>query len=316
MLRNLVKDFRTPAGSFRPAIGPRSGTPSLAIQPQPGSNRRINLDPPGESVLIEPMTTDASNDYPAEAYAPNGILWWKLRYWPGSTTREYGDERKLAAWMAFNVNIGETFTMRDLRTALGGDVIPNDAEHLNRRLRELRKDGWSVPSNKDDRNLPVGTYRLETQGWHPGEGKRPARNTISQATRRRVLDRDGWRCVVCGVGSGEPYPGEPGTNAVLTAGHRVPNAFGGSSRDINNLQAECKRCNEPVRQELRSPETLEQVLPDVRRLKKSELETLLSWLVAEHRTRNRLDDVYDRARRLSAGEQDDLEATVRGMVTP
>ncbi|MEV4454674.1 HNH endonuclease signature motif containing protein [Microbispora sp. NPDC049633] len=252
-----------------------------------------------------------SRDYPAEAYAPNGQLWWRLRYQPG-TRRPFGDERKLAAWLTFNVNEGDTFTMADLRRGLG-DEVPNDAEHLNRRLRALRPDGWRIPSNTDDRTLPIGTYRLEAKGWHPGLGPRPKRDAVSDADRRRIFNRDGWRCVVCGVGSGEPYPENPDSKAVLTVGHRVARDLGGSV-ELDNLQTECKRCNEPLRHELGFPETLTELLPEVKRFRKSELEILLSWLQAKQRIRNRVDAAYDRARRLSEGEQEQLKHTLRKMI--
>lgn len=251
--------------------------------------------------------------YPSEAYAPDGRLWWELDKAPG-TSRPFGAERKIAAWLYYNKSEGDLFTMRDLRQALGSETIPNDAEHLNRRLRALRPDGWIIPSNKDDRTLPTDTYRVEQKGWHPGLGSRPKREGVSQGDRRRVLDRDGRRCVVCGVGEGEPYPNEPGTRAALTIGHRTPRERGGSSKDLNNLQTECKRCNEPVRDEMREPETLEQLLPDVRRMPKGDLQSLLSWLDQGYRTRSKLDAIYDRARALSAGERDDLKSAVRRII--
>ncbi|MGV9533066.1 HNH endonuclease [Streptosporangium sandarakinum] len=202
--------------------------------------------------------------------------------------------------------------MGDLRQALGEDA-PNDAEHLNRRLRSLRPDGWEVPTNKDDRTLPVGTYRLDAKGWNPSLGPRPRREAISAGKRRRVFDRDSRRCFICGVGSGEPYPGEPNSQAVLTVGHRIPRELGGST-ELDNLQTECKRCNEPVRQELGLPETLAELLPEVRRLRKQELETLLSWLQAGQRIRNRVDAAYDRARQLSVTERKQLVNTLRDMI--
>ena len=76
-------------------------------------------------------------DYPEEAYAPDGTLWWELDYWPG-TRRDFGVERKLATWLTFNPRIGQVLTMRELRAALGG-AAPNDDEHFNRRLRSLRQ---------------------------------------------------------------------------------------------------------------------------------------------------------------------------------
>lgn len=240
--------------------------------------------------------------YPAEAYSKSGALWWDAP--------KVGAERKLAAWLFFNREEGQTFTMRDLRSALGDGVVSNQAEHLNRRLRNLRPDGWIIPSNKDDRSLPVGVYRLERKGWHPGLGPRPAREAVSGGTRRRVFDRDGRRCVICAVGGGEPYPDDPTSRAVLTIGHRIPQHLGGSSADPDNLQVECKRCNEPVRSDLGSPETLGQILPDIRLLTKAELQSLLMWLRQGHRSRNRLDVIFDRVRMLSAEERAEAEKKV------
>jgi hypothetical protein len=254
-----------------------------------------------------------NEDYPPEAYAPNGILWWKLKKYPGK--RNYGGERKIAAYLAFNVKIGGTFTMANLRAAIGEDDVPDKAEHLNRRFRRLRQDGWEMPTNKDDASLPVGTYRLDRIGWHPGLGQeRPQADNVSQATIRRVLERDGRRCVVCGVGSGEPYPNEPGTRAVLTAGHRKSRDSLGSSKDLNNLQAECKHCNETVREELRDPETLDDLIRDVRRLKSAEKQRLLQWMDLGYRTRDLLDEVHDRARALSPSERNELVERLQGML--
>lgn len=261
------------------------------------------------------MTAEAAAQYPPEAYAPNGVLWWELERHPGKKM-EYGAELKICAWLAFNRPVGTTFTMRDLRAALGAGVA-NDDEHLNRRLRQLRsRDGWVIPSNKDDGSIPVGTYKIRVVGWHPGLGTpRAASTNISDSVRRRVLERDGSRCRVCNVGRGEEYPGEPGSSAAMTVGHRIANDHGGSSSDLDNLQTECKRCNEPVRQEIRVPKTLQEVLPDVRNLKRVEKEKILSWLRAGQRSRDKLDIIYDDARRLSPSELEELKDKLQVMVS-
>lgn len=256
------------------------------------------------------MTADPASEYPPEAYAPDGILWWGRHVPEGK--RDFGAEWKICAWLAFNRSVGSTFTMRDLRAALGSEEANSD-EHLNRRLRELRqRDGWIIPSNKDDGGIPVGCYRVEKVGWHPGLGTKRAANTaISQSVRRRIFERDGSRCRVCNVGAGEEYPGEPGSIAVMTVGHIVANDHGGSSSDLNNLQTECKRCNEPVRQEIRVPKTLRELLPDVRNLKRDEKAKLLAWMRANRRQRDKLDVLYDDARRLSPGDRAELEVKLR-----
>ncbi|MFC5994564.1 HNH endonuclease [Pseudonocardia hispaniensis] len=235
-------------------------------------------------------------EFPPGAYTPDGRLWWKLDFWPG-TKRPFGDERKLAAWLQFNINIGETFTMRDLRQVLGANV-PNDREHFNRRFRELRKDGWLFSSYKNASDLAPDTYRLKAKGWHPGRGSRPKRAAITATMRRRVFERDGRRCVICFIGGGEPYPDNPDLVAVLTVGHRIPNERDQSVRSLDELQTECQQCNEPVRDELPNPSDLAEVLADIKRLNRAERLDLLRWLRAKRRMRSRLDEVYDRVRTL------------------
>lgn len=249
--------------------------------------------------------------YPPEAFDRGGTLWWEVKNIGG---RVHGDERRMAAWLAFNAVVGSTFTMKDLREALGVDDQPNVAEHLNRRLRRLRQDGWVIYANKDDRSLAPGIYRLERIGWHPGLGKRPKSGSISQGLRRRVFERDGRRCVVCGIGSNEPYSDTDPSRAVLTIGHRTARDQRGSSTDINNLQTECKRCNEPVRHELGTPETIEQIWVEVRRLRTPELSALLSWVRENRRQRSRLDEVYDRVRKLSLSEREEFAKSLADML--
>ncbi|MCH0570928.1 HNH endonuclease [Streptomyces sp. MUM 136J] len=207
--------------------------------------------------------------------------------------------------------------MRELREKIGGDVA-EDAEHFNRRLRNLRKCGWILPTNRDYSSIPVGYYRLDQKGlriWLKSEPK--PRNAISMKTRRLVLDRDGNRCKVCGVGDGESYPGEPATHAKLTIGHRIPQErlHGRSvSDDIDNLRTECSRCNEPVRDEMPDPERFDEVLAEIRRLKADDRKKILAWLRQGERSRSRVDMAYDRARKLSYEEVKELIARLESQL--
>ncbi|MET7694169.1 HNH endonuclease signature motif containing protein [Streptomyces sp. NPDC005483] len=210
--------------------------------------------------------------------------------------------------------------MRELRLALGPDVADN-SEHLNRRLRKLREFDWIIPSYKDDRTLPQDTYRLEAKGrrlWLATERKRAnAGPKFSQRTRRIVLDRDGHRCKVCGVGAGESYPGEPGSKAKLTIGHRVPQErlrARGAADDIDNWRTECARCNETVRNELPDPEQYDEVTAEIKQLRKADLTLLLNWLRTGERSRSKLDRAYDRARQLSHAEHATLIAYVEKLL--
>lgn len=54
---------------------------------------------------------------------------------------------------------------------------------------------------------------------------------VWQRTRRRVFDRDGWRCVRCG------------NAGRLECHHKVPMTAGGAALDLANLETLCRRCH-------------------------------------------------------------------------
>jgi 5-methylcytosine-specific restriction endonuclease McrA len=250
----------------------------------------------------------SSND---GSIAPCGTPWWGITVQPGTRKKPFGQERRLAAWLWFNKEIGDIFTMNELRDALGSDIV-GKSEHLNRRLRTLRSVGWVIPSYKDDGSLGTDEYRLETKGaryWLDEDRQAHKRFTPSARVRRDVIDRDGGRCVVCGIAARESYPGEPDSKARLTIGHRVPQErlrARGSADEIDNWRTECARCNEPVRDEAPDPLTYDEVLAQVRPLSRGNKQTLLSWLKRAERTRSQLDRVYDLARVLPHNEQEEL----------
>lgn len=251
-----------------------------------------------------------TGNYPKEAFAPNGELWWELKKWP-DRNQDFGDERKIAAWLAFNKNPGDKFTLPELRDALGDGLVKNDAEHLNRRLRALRKDGWEVPSGKHDPSVGPTGYRLDKIGWHPALGPRPKDpSKFSHSTRVMVLKRDGSRCVICGVGDGEPYPDQPDRKAVMTVGHRIAGQFLGTG-SLDNLQTECSLCNESIRAGGGIPESYSEVLYSVQNLKKGEKAILLEWLETGRRSRSPLDTAFDRARKLSFPDKQALIGELR-----
>ncbi|GAA2338157.1 hypothetical protein GCM10009854_12950 [Saccharopolyspora halophila] len=250
----------------------------------------------------------ASGDYPPQAYAPSGELWWRLEVAPGKSRRRFGAEQRIAAWLAFNRREGQIFTMRDLRAALG-----EDAEHLNRRLRKLRGDHWQILSQKDDGSLAHDEYRVGEVGWHPGSGKpRPRRADVSDRLRTQVIRRDQSTCRVCGVVATDPYPDVPDRRAVITVGHRIPGKRLDRSATADDLQAECERCNGSVRDEVADPETLAEVRPEVRMMKKAEKEELLAWL-ENGRTTSSVQRLYLRARRLAESEREVLIGDLRLM---
>ncbi|WP_139256706.1 HNH endonuclease [Herbiconiux ginsengi] len=222
-----------------------------------------------------------------------------------------GDEPRIAAWLAFNKEPGETFTTDELRNALGhrlSKTSRNDMEHFQRRIRQLRsiRDGWVFPSAKHDRNLDVGDYKLERIGWHPALGKRPKdKSKVTKKNKLFVLTRDHYRCFHCGIIAGEPYPDHPERTAVLTAGHIVAAADGGTG-DPSNLRAECSDCNETARSDTRAPESLNSVQTSIDNLNNRDRKRLLEWVSAGQRGRDKVDEAYDRYRLLTPSDRSAL----------
>lgn len=254
--------------------------------------------------------------YGPEAYAPDGTLWWRLTIAPGKKRLKFGDEQKISAYLACHVGQDGTLTMRMLREALGEETVPNDKEHLNRRLRNLRRrDGWTIASQRDDGSLSHDQYRIVKIGWHPGTGTpRPADDQPKDSTRRKVYERDAGKCVICGIGSREEYEDQPGRTARLTLGHRIPGMRLSKEATVDELQTECARCNEPVRDEMHDPPSLFEVLPSLRGLSGKEKRELLRRLLNNRHTRTKLDELHDQARRLSASEREQLMDELRKMV--
>lgn len=254
------------------------------------------------------------SDLPSQAFSPSGAIWWHLEFEPGSR-RRFGDEKKIAAFLASTKSVGSVFTTRELREALGRGGEANTAEHFQRRIRSLRRasDGWEIASYQDDRSLPAEHYRVDKIGWHPALGPRPKnKQSVSAKTKAIVLDRDGRRCVICGVGAREPYP-ESGKPAVMTIGHIVPQERGGSG-DVDNLQVECAHCNETKRAEGLGPEKFDIVWPSVKSLSTAQARRLAEWLAQGRRTRDKLDDVYDRVRALPSAERERIEERLRQLL--
>ena len=243
-------------------------------------------------------------EYPAEAYAPDGKLWWELDKLPGSK-RPYGVERKLAAWLRFNKMIGETFTTKEARAAIGEPSGgPNEDEHFQRRLRQLRdKDGWEIPSQKYDSSLENDQYRVDKYGWHPGCGEdRPRAATVSNKLKRIVFDRDGSTCMICGARGSEPRIDNPNKRVALTVGHVLSNNYGGAAV-IQNLRTECSECNETVRSDMSKPESPDEIATAARGLAKADRVRLAMWVIADRYIRDQTEEVYDRYRMLAPGDK-------------
>lgn len=217
----------------------------------------------------------------------DGVPWWTV----GGTTK------RIAAYLWFNVSEGGTFTMAEVRAAA---QIEKQTQS-DRRMRELREQGWVVVGYKDDKSLPMDSYRLVKRGLRLWLGERAERDAISNKLRRQVFARDNNTCVICGISVGDEYPDMPGSKARMTVGHRIPNQRLGEAT-LENLQTECARCNEPIRNLLKNPDTFEDVEPLLKDLSASELKALMTWIDDGKKTFSKLDLAYAKVRYLSPGE--------------
>lgn len=231
----------------------------------------------------------------------DGIEVWK--------SPRLGGQKRAAAYLWFNKDEGDTFTMSEIRAAIGTNGTPDTTEHLNRRVRELRKHGWAFPSSQDDRELDTDDYQLTAKGMRVWAGERNTAASVSNRLRRIVFERDGNRCVLCGVESNGPYPGEPDSKAQMTVGHLHPQAREGKATK-ENLRTECSRCNEPVRDELRNADTLEELLAALPR-RRADRQQLKAWIELGYMTRSPLIELWDRIRVMPQETRDAVAASLR-----
>lgn len=97
-------------------------------------------------------------------------------------------------------------------------------EDSDRAIRKLGQAGKLIKERK-------GVYRYDPSRRST---TKPANLDFDDATRRKVLQRDGYRCVVCGVGAAD--------GANLQVDHRVPRDKGGKGT-LANGQTLCSSHN-------------------------------------------------------------------------
>lgn len=140
--------------------------------------------------------------------------------------------KKAALWLASQVGEGGVFTKDDLRAAFPG------VGQIDRRVRDLRDDGWIIHTNREDVSLGADEQRLVVVGgrvWERGY-RRAAVRSVSAKERQTVFADDEYCCRICGVSGGEPYPDAPLRKAKLIVA-RVR-----STRGDEQLSTLCDRC--------------------------------------------------------------------------
>lgn len=152
---------------------------------------------------------------------------------PDWRTSTKGTKVRAALWLHAEVGVGGTFTKQQLR-----DAFPS-VEQVDRRMRDLRPEGWVIATYREDRSLTVDELRLVAEGgrvWEPGYRSRQGA-AVSDKQRQEVFAGDNYCCVLCGISAGEAYPDDPLRSAQLTLARNRP-----PGDETAGLRTECDRC--------------------------------------------------------------------------
>lgn len=145
----------------------------------------------------------------------------------GKQEKGKGAQAKLRAF--FEANVGRVVTSQQLRDAAGSNV-----SEWARRVRELRNEvGMQILTHNDRADLKPNEYILESLKLRPVIAR-----ALSGKVRRRILERNGFTCRVCGAEAGEESGCEPGKKCRLQIDHVLPISQGGTDED-HNLRAVC-----------------------------------------------------------------------------
>lgn len=218
------------------------------------------------------------------------------------TNSRLGARIRVALWLYHEIGEGQRFNKQQLRKA-----IP-DVEQVDRRMRDLRPAGWIIRTYRDLASLSPEELLLEKIGahvWEPGQRSAGLR-AVSGKDRREVMERDGHRCVRCGIGAGEEYPDDSGSRARLTLGHVLPHKHGSAARP-EDLVTECARCNETAKHLTGVQFSSEQVWDRIQELPRKEKMKLLSWMVSDRRTLTDTEKIWLHYRQLPAAHRDALK---------
>src|SRR5437660_369339 len=96
---------------------------------------------------------------------------------PDWRTSGSGARVRVALWLFSEVGASGTFTKADLREAFPG------VEQIDRRMRDLRPEGWVITTYQEDRSLDVDELRLVEVGgavWERGYRSRQVRAITSK----------------------------------------------------------------------------------------------------------------------------------------
>ncbi|PTL60060.1 HNH endonuclease [Paraconexibacter algicola] len=216
---------------------------------------------------------------------------------PDWRASDAGTRTRVALWLASEVGVGGVFTKADLRAAFEG------VEQVDRRMRDLRAEGWVIATNREDVTLAPEQLRLQAMGgavWEPGyESRAPKVPTAKE--RQAVLAAADYLCRFCGITAGDSYPEDPLRRAKLGAA-RVSRP-GGSA----GLECLCDRCLGS----LRNGTIAASAVDEVRALSAEDRATLRVWVGVEERGSSALERAWALYRRASDAERNEIRAMLQ-----
>ncbi|MGH7641944.1 MAG: hypothetical protein ACRENX_02835 [Candidatus Dormibacteria bacterium] len=218
---------------------------------------------------------------------------------PDWGTLTAGSKVRVALWLYSEIGPGRSFTKAKMRAAFPG------VEQIDRRMRDLRSEGWVIATSREDGQLGVDELRLVSIGeaiWLPG--RRPHRGArLSRSRRRAVLAADLYACTSCGITAGETYPDEASTTGKLLV---VRTAASGSAKTAA-WHTSCERCYAGGQQDEPS---LDEVMTAVDALDAGQLQEFTKWVARARRGWRPQDVVWATYQRLSSVQRDAVRAHI------
>lgn len=219
---------------------------------------------------------------------------------PDWRTAQAGARVRVALWLHTEVGPQGTFTKAQLRNA-----FPN-VEQIDRRMRDLRPEGWIITTYREDRSLTPDELRLVEEGgpvWQRGYRSRQA-TAVTDKERRAIFAADNYACAYCGITGGESYPDDALRTAKLTLS-RVTPLHGGPPQ----LITACDRCHVAARDE---PPPVGHLLAEVDALDEQQRQRLCTWVKQGARKQAPEEHLWARYRRLPRDARQELEDYLDG----